>query len=146
VTGLLAVSSFSTRWLTWIDGKPHEDPAAWATVLWLVLPATALWVGFLLIVRMRSATAQLLDRLSSAYRLALAALYGFGERFLAAPTLALARGADDVAFEAGERRLGADITASAALASLRLPLVPLALGLAVLAVVLFALLAPGVYR
>src|SRR5919201_641773 len=90
VTGLLAVSSFSTRWLTWIDGKPHEDPAAWATVLWLVLPATALWVGFLLIVRIRSATAQLLDRLSSAYRLALAALYGFGERFLAAPTLALA--------------------------------------------------------
>ena len=145
-TGLLAVSSFSTRWLTWIDGKSHDDPAVWATALWLVVPAVALLLGFLLIVRLRSTTASLLGRLSSAYGLALASLYGFGERFLAAPTLALARGADDVALEAGEGRLGADISASAALASSRLPLVPLALGLAVLAVVLFALLAPGVYR
>ena len=142
----LAAAIYSSRFLTYLDQRPHAVPAVTYTALWLGLPVAGALLALVLFLLLRGAG----NRLASASAFAWEGGVGLGrqalDRFLVTPFLGLAGLAEDTALAGGESSLARALNDSARILHRRPPLLPIALGLAVLVVVVAGLVAPGVYR
>jgi NADH:ubiquinone oxidoreductase subunit 5 (subunit L)/multisubunit Na+/H+ antiporter MnhA subunit len=142
----LAAAIYSERFLTYLDQRPHPAPAPSYLVLWLGLPVAGALLALVLFLLLRGAG----NRLASASAYAWEGGVGLGrralDRFLVAPFLGLAGLAEDTGLAGGESRLARALSDSARILHNRFPVLPIALGLAVLVVVVAGLVAPGIYR
>jgi NADH-quinone oxidoreductase subunit L len=142
----LAVALYSTRFQSFLDQLPHHRPATAFVALWLGLPVAGALLAAVLFLVLR----QVGNRLAGAAAVAWEGGVGLGrqalDRFLLAPFLGLVGVVEDSGLAGGETRLGRAVGDSARILQRRLPLLPIALGLAVLVVVVAGLFAPGVYR
>lgn len=142
----LAVATFSTRILTFVDNQGHHHPAALASAGFLAAAAGGLLLGYLVFGPARAFGTLLTGRLSLAWGLVI--LYGglLGDRFLVRPLVRLVELSDGIVLDGGESALGQELDAAAAVARRRLPLLPILLGALFVLVIAGVLLAPGVYR
>ena len=144
---ILLAASMVRGWLDFLDGQKHPAPAAGSFVLWVAVAA----VGFAAVAvpYFRSKSGALAASSASGAWLARggAIVAALVDRFLVAPTTDIARRLGDW-IPAGDGALGraADVTGQIAMATSRLPAVPLVTLLAVVLAVVLALLAPGVWR
>jgi NADH:ubiquinone oxidoreductase subunit 5 (subunit L)/multisubunit Na+/H+ antiporter MnhA subunit len=144
---VLLGASLVRNWLDFLDGQKHSVPAVGSFALWLAVVVVGFAAVSLVYTRSKdgalavsSAAGSLVDRVSAS----VAALV---DRFFVAPTTDIARRVGDW-IPAGDGALGraADVTGQVAMATGRLPAIPLALVLTVVLAVLLALVAPGVWR
>jgi NADH:ubiquinone oxidoreductase subunit 5 (subunit L)/multisubunit Na+/H+ antiporter MnhA subunit len=141
------VASFITAWLNFLDGKKHPAPTPEALALWIGAPA----VGFA-----ACAIAAMLSRdgtlgasaFGGAWLTRGSDVLAAGvDRFLISPSTDIARRLGDW-IPAGDGRVGRFATATGQLffGAGRAPALPVALLLAIVLAVVFALLVPGVAR
>jgi NADH:ubiquinone oxidoreductase subunit 5 (subunit L)/multisubunit Na+/H+ antiporter MnhA subunit len=144
---VLLGASLVRNWLDFLDGQKHSVPAVGSFALWLAVVVVGFAAVSLVYMRNKdgalavsSAAGWLVDRISAS----VAALV---DRFFVAPTTDIARRVGDW-IPAGDGALGraAEVTGQVAMATGRLPAVPLVLVLTVVLAVLLALVAPGVWR
>jgi hypothetical protein len=144
---VLLGASLVRNWLDFLDGQKHSVPAFGSFALWLAVVVVGFAAVSLVYMRNKdgalavsSAAGWLVDRISAS----VAALV---DRFFVAPTTDIARRVGDW-IPAGDGALGraAEVTGQVAMATGRLPAVPLVLVLTVVLAVLLALVAPGVWR
>jgi NADH:ubiquinone oxidoreductase subunit 5 (subunit L)/multisubunit Na+/H+ antiporter MnhA subunit len=148
VAGVFLVGASVVRnWLDFIDGQKHSVPAAGSFVLWFAIAL----VGFAAVsfAYLRNKDGALAASAAGGWRMARAsATFGaLVDRFLVAPTTDIARRLGEWIL-AGDAAIGraADVTGQVAMATGRLPAIPLVLLLAVVLAVVLALIAPGVWR
>lgn len=143
----LLIASLVKNWLDFLDSQKHSVPPAGSFVLWFVVALAGSAAVSLAYLRDKdgaleasSAAGGRLDRFA-------AVVAATVDRFLVAPTTEIARRVGDW-IPAGDGALGraADVTGQVAIATGRLPAIPLAVVLAAILAVVLALLAPGVFR
>ena len=142
----LAAALYSDRFQTFLDQRPHHLASPAYLVLWLGLPLAGALLAAVLFFALRPVGNLLAGAGASAWEGAVRLGRQALERGVVAPFLGLAGLFEDRALAGGESRLGEAVGDSARLFHRRLPLLPLALGLIVLAIVVAGLVAPGVYR
>ena len=140
-------ASLVKNWLDFLDGQKHSVPAVGSFALWLAVAVVGFAAVSLAYTRNKdgalaasAAAGGWLDRATTT-------VGSVVDRFFVAPTTDIARRVGDW-IPAGDGALGraADVTGQLAMATGRLPAIPLVLVLAVVLAVLLALVAPGVWR
>jgi hypothetical protein len=144
---ILLVASLARGWLDFLDGQKHSVPGVGSFAVWAAVAV----IGFAAVsaVFVRNKDGALATSSTGGALLARVTSTGAAlvDRFLVAPTTDIARRLGDW-IPAGDSALGraADVTGQVAMASGRLPAIPLLTLLAVVLAVVFALAAPGVWR
>ena len=141
----LALGAFSTRFLSYVDGKAHAHPLVGNSILWVVIPLIGIAAAYVLYSQRRD----LGDRITG-----LATDYWAGlltgaiivGRLVYEPVLRLAARTDEVVESSGEGRIGSALREAAAVSRVRVPVLTLLVGLAIVAVVLAGVFLPGVRR
>ena len=141
----LAMAAFSSTFLKYVDGKPHTNPGLGNSFLWLVIPLLGVAVAFLLYHQRRELGDRLTGRATN-YWARVVAGGAVAGRLLYEPVLRLAGRTDDAVERGAEGRLGRALADVSAVSRARVPLLPVLVGVAVLAVLLAGIFAPGVYR
>ncbi len=134
-------------WLDFLDAQKHSVPGAGSFVLWVAVAAVGFAAVSFAYVRNKDGALAASSTGGAWLARTTSADAPLVERFLIAPTTDLARRLGDW-IPAGDGALGraAEVTGRLAMASGRLPAIPLITVLAVLLAVVMALLAPGVWR
>ena len=146
--GALLVASLIRGWLDFLDGNKHPEPTAGVFVLWLVVALIGSAAVTTAYVRDKDGALRA-SELSGAWlrRLTYAGSKNF-DRFIVAPVTA-------IALRVGERWIPAvdwgvvgalDATGRLVAAGARLPVVPVAIAIAVILTVVVGLVSPGVLR
>lgn len=144
---ILLVASLVRGWLDFLDGQKHPVPAVGSFVLWAAIAL----IGFAAVAfaYFRNKDGALAASAAGGARLARvgATVAALVDRFLVAPMTDIVRRLGEW-IPAGDGALGraADVTGQLAMATGRLPAIPLVTLLAVVLAVALALLAPGVWR
>ena len=143
---LISIALYSTRFQGYFDRLPHQRPAFAFLALWVGAPLA----GALLAAGLFLAARALGGRLTAGAAFAWEGGAGLArralDRGLVAPFTALIALLEDRALAGGESRLGRAVGDGARILHRRMPLLPVALGVAVVVVVVAGLVAPGVYR
>lgn len=144
---LLLVASLVRGWLDFLDGQKHSVPGFGSFVLWIAVAV----VGFAAasLVYARNKDGALAASSTGGRWLARTTVGGAGlaDRFLVAPTTDIARRLGDwIAAGDGTLGRGADLAGQFAMASGRLPAIPMVTLLAVGLAVVLAFLTPGIWR
>ena len=143
----LLVASFITGWLNFLDGHKHPAAAPLGIAVWLapgILGFAACAAAF---TRSKDGALALSAWSGSFLRRYATGGLGVVDRFLAAPTTDAARRLGEW-IPRGDGALGRFATASGelALSAVRAPALPIVVGLAIVLAVVFALVAPGIFR
>ena len=141
------VASLTTVWLHFLDGQKHPTPPTTALGVWALAAVVGFVACALTYVLAKDGALAASARAGRLLGQATGSVFAVIDRFLIAPTTEIARRLGDWIPE-GDSALGrfANASGQLALASVRVPAVPLLVALAVVLAVLFALVAPGVAR
>lgn len=140
----LALAAFSTRFLTYVDGKAHTHPSAAGQVLWLLIPLLGVAVAFLLL-RRREIGDRVFGLAAEGWAVVLTFSTIVG-RLLVNPVLRVAGRAEEMGETRGERALGRLLAEASTLSRVRAPFLLLSAVIAIVAVLVAGLLVPGVQR
>ena len=141
----LAVAAFSTRFLTYVDGKAHTHPVAGNSILWVVFPLVGAAAAFVLFHQRRDVGTRLTGLVTDYWARVLTGGLIVG-RLIYEPVLRLAGRADDVVENSAEAGIGRALTDVAAVSRRRVPILTLLVGLVMVAVVLAGVFLPGIAR
>jgi NADH:ubiquinone oxidoreductase subunit 5 (subunit L)/multisubunit Na+/H+ antiporter MnhA subunit len=146
--GLLLIASLVRGWLDFLDGSKHPEPAAGVLVLWLAVALIGFAAVSIAYVRDKDGAVRA-SQLSGAWlrRLSYAGSRNF-DRFIVTPVTVIALRIGERWLPAGDggvvRAVGA--TGRLVVAGARLPVVPVAIAIAVILTVVVGLVSPGVLR
>jgi NADH:ubiquinone oxidoreductase subunit 5 (subunit L)/multisubunit Na+/H+ antiporter MnhA subunit len=145
---ILLIASLVPRWLEFLDGSKHPVPSAGVYVLWLAVALVGFAAAAIAYTRDKDGALRA-SAVSGAW---LGRWSNFANRnvdhFLVAPLAAIAARLDGRWIPAGEGGIGGalDATGRLAVAANRLPVVPVAIAIAVILTVVVGFVSPGVLR
>ncbi|HXM71989.1 MAG TPA: proton-conducting transporter membrane subunit [Candidatus Dormibacteraeota bacterium] len=144
----LLLASLIGGWLDFLDGHKHPVPPAGAYVLWIAVALVGFGAAAIAYTRDKDGALRA-SAVSGAWlsRLSYAASRNV-DRFLVAPVAAIAARLESRWIPAGEGGIGGalDATGRFAAAGARLPVLPVAIGIAVVLAVVVGLVSPGVFK
>lgn len=145
---ILLIASLVPRWLEFLDGNKHPVPSAGVYVLWLAVALAGFAAAAIAYTRDKDGALR-----ASAVSGAWLGRWSNGanrnvDRFLVAPLATIAARLDGRWIPAGEGGIGGalDATGRLAVAANRLPVVPVAIAIAVILTVVVGFVSPGVLR
>ena len=145
---ILLAASLVRGWLDFLDGHKHAQPSAGVFVLWVAVALVGFAAVAIAYTRDKDGALKA-STLGGAWltRLTDAGYRNF-DRFLVAPVAVIAARLDGRWIPAGEGGIGTALDASGriAAASGRLPVLPVAIGIAVILTVVVGLVSPGVFK
>lgn len=145
---VLLVASSIRGWLDFLDGHKHPAPSTGVYVLWIAVALVGFAAAAIAYTRDKDGALRA-SAVSGAWlsRLSHAASRNF-DRFLVAPVAVVAARLGGPWIPAGEGGIGGalDATGRFAAAGTRLPVLPVAIGIAVVLIVVVGLLSPGVFK
>lgn len=144
----LLLASLVRGWLDFLDGHPHPAPSAGVYALWIAVPLVGFAVAAIAYTRDKDGALRA-SAVSGGWlaRLSDAASRNF-DRFLVAPVAVIATRLDGRWIPAGEGGIGGALDATGRFAGSggRWPVLPVAIGIAVVLVVIVGLVSPGVFK
>jgi NADH:ubiquinone oxidoreductase subunit 5 (subunit L)/multisubunit Na+/H+ antiporter MnhA subunit len=144
----LLLAALIRGWLDFLDGHKHPAPSAGAYVLWIAVALVGFAAAAIAYTRDKDGALKA-SAVSGAWlsRLSYAASRNF-DRFLVAPVAAIATRLEGRWIPAGEGGIGGalDATGRLAVAGARLPVLPFAIGIAVVLTVVVGFVSPGVFK
>ncbi len=143
----MLVASLVPAWLGFVDGRKHPVPEIGSYVLWIVAAAIGFAAAVIAYTRGKDSVLRVTSRANAWLGRGTGRSAGILDRFLIAPVLDIARRLD-LWIPAGDGAIARFAVASGqlAMATARMPALPLMIALVAVLAVLVALLAPGVAR
>jgi len=144
----LLLASLIRGWLDFLDGHAHPAPSAGVYVLWIAVALVGFAAAAIAYTRDKDGALRA-SAVSGAWLVRLSdAAYRSFDRFLVAPVAAIAARLEGRWIPAGEGGIGGALDATGRFAGSggRLPVLPVAIGIAVVLVVIVGLVSPGVFK
>jgi NADH:ubiquinone oxidoreductase subunit 5 (subunit L)/multisubunit Na+/H+ antiporter MnhA subunit len=144
----LLVASSITGWLDFLDGHKHPAPPAGGYVLWIAVALIGLAVAAIAYTRDKDGALRA-SALSGAWLAKVSdGAYRNFDRFVVAPLAVIATRLEGRWIPAGEGGIGGTVDATGRFASAgtRLPVLPVAIAIAVVLTVVVGLVSPGVFK